>query len=221
MPASKSDGDLYAVSCPFCAIAEHYPSDTAVVPPSPFNPHSSLHPSTQLILSTPTVLAFLDTYPLVPGHVLVIPRRHHKQLTHLPQADASILGAWVPTIARAVLDATGATAFNVVGNNGSAAAQTVDHVHWHIIPRGIGWNEALPTPDEPTVESESQKKLRAVMEERGKGKTWIMFGRGERREIDETEAEHLASKIRACLKSEIGAGGLWNSIENGRVRQKL
>jgi histidine triad (HIT) family protein len=44
-----------------------------------------------------------------------------------------------------VLAATGATAFNVLQNNGTLAHQAVDHVHFHIIPKyddsglGIDW----------------------------------------------------------------------------------
>jgi len=49
-------------------------------------------------------------------------------------------------ISRAVLAATGASAFNVLQNNGPLAHQAVLHVHFHIIPKhddgtglGIGW----------------------------------------------------------------------------------
>jgi histidine triad (HIT) family protein len=44
-----------------------------------------------------------------------------------------------------VLAATGASAYNVLQNNGAAAHQAVDHVHFHIIPKvgghglGVGW----------------------------------------------------------------------------------
>ena len=43
------------------------------------------------------------------------------------------------------MEATGATAYNILQNNGSTAHQAVFHVHFHIIPRlgqqglGIGW----------------------------------------------------------------------------------
>ena len=43
------------------------------------------------------------------------------------------------------MKATGATAYNVLQNNGAEAHQAVFHVHFHIIPKtadgglGIGW----------------------------------------------------------------------------------
>jgi histidine triad (HIT) family protein len=53
----------------------------------------------------------------------------------------------LPRLSRAVLAATGATAYNILQNNGAAAHQAVFHVHFHIIPKmpdgtglGIGWN---------------------------------------------------------------------------------
>ncbi|HEX7703982.1 MAG TPA: HIT family protein, partial [Kofleriaceae bacterium] len=59
---------------------------------------------------------------------------------------AAAIGRVLPRISRAVLAATGATAFNVLQNNGPLAHQAVFHVHFHIIPKldettglGIGW----------------------------------------------------------------------------------
>lgn len=92
------------------------------------------------------VLAFLDINPLSPGHTLVIPKEAKAQLHELSDEAAGALGRVLPRIARAVLSATGATAYNVLQNNGSAAHQAVFHVHFHIIPKmddgaglGIGW----------------------------------------------------------------------------------
>lgn len=91
------------------------------------------------------VLAFLDIGPLSPGHTLVIPKERAAELHQLSDEAAAAIGRVLPRIARAILAATGATAYNVLQNNGSAAHQEVMHVHFHIIPKtasgglGIGW----------------------------------------------------------------------------------
>jgi len=93
------------------------------------------------------VLAFLDVNPLSRGHTLVIPKQAVVTLDQLSDDAAAAIGRVLPRIARAVLAATGATAYNVLQNNGAAAHQAVMHVHFHIIPKfsdgsglGIGWN---------------------------------------------------------------------------------
>jgi histidine triad (HIT) family protein len=92
------------------------------------------------------VLAFLDIAPLSRGHTLVIPKERRAHLHQLSDEAAAALGRVLPRLCRAVVAATGAAAYNVLQNNGRAAGQVVEHVHFHIIPRsadrglGIGWN---------------------------------------------------------------------------------
>ncbi|HTR49624.1 MAG TPA: HIT family protein [Kofleriaceae bacterium] len=92
------------------------------------------------------VVAFLDVNPLSRGHTLVIPREPAETLDELSSDSAAALGRALPRIARAILAATGARAYNVLQNNGAEAHQAVRHVHFHIIPKhadgsglGIGW----------------------------------------------------------------------------------
>jgi histidine triad (HIT) family protein len=92
------------------------------------------------------VLAFLDIFPLAPGHTLIIPKERKAYLHELSDESAAAIGRVLPRIARAVTAATGATAYNVLQNNGSTAHQAVFHVHFHIIPKlddrglGISWH---------------------------------------------------------------------------------
>ncbi len=81
------------------------------------------------------VLAFLDVGPLSDGHVLVIPKEAKAQMHQLSDESAAALGRVLPRVARAVLAATGATAYNILQNNGALAHQAVMHVHFHIVPR--------------------------------------------------------------------------------------
>src|SRR5512134_1256148 len=78
------------------------------------------------------VLAFLDIFPLSPGHTLVIPKEPAETLDQLSDESAAAIGRVLPRLCRAVMRVTGAT-------------EAVFHVHFHIIPKldgqglGIGW----------------------------------------------------------------------------------
>ncbi len=100
------------------------------------------------------VLAFLDIFPLSRGHLLVIPKERRAQLHELSDDAAAAIGRALPRLCRAVLAATGASAYNILQNNGSEAHQAVFHVHFHIIPRQgeaglvIGWKPGQLANDE-------------------------------------------------------------------------
>ena len=100
------------------------------------------------------VLAFLDIGPLSRGHTLVIPKERKTHLHELSDEAAAALGRVLPRLCRAVMAATGAGAYNVLQNNGRAAGQVVEHVHFHIIPRygdrglGIEWVPGELSPGE-------------------------------------------------------------------------
>ncbi len=84
------------------------------------------------------VLAFLDIGPISDGHTLVIPKQH---CTMVHECNPEVLvevAARLGRIAEAVMAAMGADGYNVLSNNGAAAGQVVEHVHFHVIPRNVG-----------------------------------------------------------------------------------
>ena len=96
------------------------------------------------------VFAFLDINPVSRGHTLVIPKEPAVTLDQLSEESAAALGRVLPRLSRAILHATGATAFNLLQNNGATAHQVVRHVHFHIIPKyadgaglGLQWPAQL------------------------------------------------------------------------------
>jgi histidine triad (HIT) family protein len=102
-----------------------------------------------LVYEDDKVIAFLDVNPLSRGHTLVVPREPAETLDKLSAESAAAIGRVLPRIARAVMQVTGASAYNVLQNNGAAAHQAVMHVHFHIIPKlddgaglGIGWKSS-------------------------------------------------------------------------------
>lgn len=98
-----------------------------------------------------SVLAFLDLSPVHPGHTLVIPKAHYKDMLHVPCELGSEIFLALKKVGAAVMGATGASGFNVMQNNGLSAGQTMFHIHWHIIPRfdgdGLGVWEQGKYPD--------------------------------------------------------------------------
>jgi len=84
------------------------------------------------------VLAFLDIGPLSDGHTLVIPKEHCTKVHNSNVESLSAIAAVLPKITAAVSAATEADGYNVLCNNGRAAGQLVEHLHFHIIPRKIG-----------------------------------------------------------------------------------
>ena len=84
------------------------------------------------------VLSFLDIGPISDGHTLVIPKRHFEKLHECP---AELLGQVfnrIGKLAGAVAAAMNSDGYNLLCNNGRAAGQLIDHLHFHIVPRNIG-----------------------------------------------------------------------------------
>lgn len=112
------------------------------------------------------VLSFLDIAPLSVGHTLVIPKERAAYVHELSDESAAAIGRVLPRIARAVMAVTGATAYNILQNNGSSAHQAVFHVHFHIIPKtekgglGVGWQPRPIAQDEAKLLAE---KLRSAV----------------------------------------------------------
>ncbi len=80
-------------------------------------------------------LAFLDHFPLNPGHTLVVPKKHFATMQEMPSEDVGRLFVSVAKVVKGVQKATRADGINIGQSNGIAASQEVFHMHVHIIPR--------------------------------------------------------------------------------------
>ncbi len=86
-----------------------------------------------LVASEPAGLAFLDTRPVFPGHVLVIPRAHIPTLADLPAGSLGGYFGLVQRVAVAVQSGLSADGTFVAMNN--IVSQSVPHLHTHVVPR--------------------------------------------------------------------------------------
>jgi len=90
------------------------------------------------IYESEDVLAFLDIGPISDGHTLVVPKQHFEKLHDCPPELLGRVASRLGKIARAVTTAMNSDGYNVLSNNGRAAGQLIEHLHFHIIPRNTG-----------------------------------------------------------------------------------
>lgn len=189
-PEDPSEG---STECPFCNIARCFPPFNPLQPPPAS--HSILastrtypHAETFVVLSTPLVVAFLDIAPLAEGHLLLCPRQHRQKLSAVSAVEAGELGRWLRVLSAALMRATGVDDWNIVQNNGAAAAQVVPHTHFHIIPR-------------PEIRRQGRW-----------AEQFTMFGRGQRTDLDEQAAIKLSERVRGSIAQVLREEG------NGRAK---
>ena len=115
-PAHTDSRGEQAPSCPFC-----HPD-----------------PTTEPILESGTAFAIFDKYPVNPGHVLVIPRRHCSSYFGLTAVEQAACWQLLNEVAAIIRERFNPAGFNIGINIGRTAGQTVDHVHLHLIPRYEG-----------------------------------------------------------------------------------
>ena len=79
-----------------------------------------------------------DSFPVSPGHTLVIPRRHCADFFDLTPEELAACMALLVAEQRALAAEAKPDGYNVGVNVGRAGGQSVAHVHIHLIPRYTG-----------------------------------------------------------------------------------
>ena len=80
-------------------------------------------------------LAFLDISQVTPGHTLVIPKRHARNLLEMTPDETADLFNIVSRVTKKVESATQPQGMNIISNMEEIAGQSVFHTHVHILPR--------------------------------------------------------------------------------------
>lgn len=81
--------------------------------------------------------AFVPLDPVVDGHVLIVPNEHVRDAVERPAVTAAAL-------LRAAELAAEHEASNILTSIGSAATQSIFHLHWHVIRRAPGDQLMVP-----------------------------------------------------------------------------
>ena len=118
------------------------------------------------------VFAFLDIRPLMPGHTLVIPRRHAPFLADLESETAERIFAVTRLVAAALRTSdVRCEGVNLFLSDGAVAGQEIFHTHMHVFPRFPG--DALgpgrpfgqaPSPGDPEEMAAIAARLRRTVQ---------------------------------------------------------
>lgn len=81
------------------------------------------------------VLAILDISQVTYGHTIVMPKKHVKNILEADEETVCRCMKAVHTLSRQIVERTGAKGCNILNNCNEVAGQSVDHLHFHIIPR--------------------------------------------------------------------------------------
>jgi histidine triad (HIT) family protein len=106
----------------------------------------------QIVDSDDHTVAFMDINPATPGHALVVPRAHSRDLMDVSDEDLERTTVAARRLAKRMRRALEPAGFNVLNSCGRAAWQTIYHFHLHVIPRyeddplKLPW---VPGPGEP------------------------------------------------------------------------
>jgi bis(5'-adenosyl)-triphosphatase len=87
--------------------------------------------------------AIYNIAPVLPGHSLIVPRRHVERLRFLSEDEACRFFMFARKVTEFLVAHFKAEGFDWTIQDGLSAGQTVGHVHLHVIPR---WPDDLPSP---------------------------------------------------------------------------
>ncbi|OCF58126.1 bis(5'-adenosyl)-triphosphatase [Kwoniella mangroviensis CBS 10435] len=89
----------------------------------------------QVFYSTPLSIGIVNLKPLLPGHVLIIPKRVVPRLSDLNPPEITDLFLAVQKVGKGLERYYNAQALTISLQDGKSAGQSVPHVHVHILPR--------------------------------------------------------------------------------------
>ena len=120
------------------------------------------------------VLALCTHKPMVPGHSLVIPKRHVERFEGLTGDEMVLMGEVIKNVNLAAEKVYETSSYLLLQKNGVEVGQTVPHVHFHYIPRKQGdcsvlkflfqmWIAAVKKPISKEVQQVNVQKMREAM----------------------------------------------------------
>ena len=94
--------------------------------------------SSEVFATSPLSFAFVNLKPVVPGHVLISPKRVVHRFADLSPEEVADLWSLSQRVGSVVEKHYSATSLTLTIQDGPEAGQTVPHVHVHVLPRKSG-----------------------------------------------------------------------------------
>ncbi len=121
------------------------------------------------------VLGLYTHKPVLPGHCLIIPKRHVERLEMLSDAEAAQINTLIKKVNFAATRVFGTSSYLILQKNGYEVGQTVPHVHVHYIPRKAKDDSTIKfiakmllanvkKPLKPVEMGEAVEKMKAAMQ---------------------------------------------------------
>ena len=89
----------------------------------------------QMFYENDLVRALYTHKPILPGHCLIIPKRHAERFEDLSDKEMAQIFQVIKKVDTAASHVFGTSAYLLLQKNGYEVGQTVPHVHFHYIPR--------------------------------------------------------------------------------------
>ena len=99
----------------------------------------------EIVKENALVIIVKDIAPKAPTHFLIIPKVHVETMDQFSEATVesgsinksestmTYAAAMIKVVSELCADLGPSPAYNIISNNGAAAGQSVDHVHWHFL----------------------------------------------------------------------------------------
>lgn len=104
----------------------------------------------------------LDISPAAKGHALLLPKRHIENIFQLDGKESELALTVIRDVSSAMKKTLNCDGINVLQNNGTAAGQSVFHLHFHIIPRYEDDNVVIPWKSISYAEGEINQIAEAI-----------------------------------------------------------
>lgn len=101
-------------------------------------PFCDLSNDVEIICESETCVAFYDSFPVSPGHTLIIPKRHEASYFNLTDNERLAMSQMLFEVKQKLDERFHPDGYNIGVNVGEYAGQSVFHCHMHLIPRYKG-----------------------------------------------------------------------------------